>query len=608
MKPNPCWSMPLILLAVACGQAAVSEPKHPDASVAKVHPDAGGIATFVVTSLAVTPNAVDQGAKASLEVDLAATGTLPLSEGELRITVQPPTGAERVVKVTGIALGAGEKITVSEEIADLDEPGAWTLLASLYDAWGELLAEGPEEGVGLTVNAVGTCSPACSGQAPICDPAANACVCSDDSCGAGLACDADSHRCTCATACADPTPDCDLSAKACVCNESSCPATEACGADGRCVQATCSPACAGETPSCNLVAKTCECTASSCGAGKTCSKGACAVQAVTDTRTIAEIVDGASRVRKFAETNKRLPTYVTLGTTQVSMASFLMLEVSAVLELKNAQTAAIPLKSFAAPAAPLDDTTQGQLPQAEFLKVALDVQSYMTSSGKAPSYASQTSRGAHWGFVNLVYSYAKILDFWGANQRLPAYVTLDLFSQAATTTTATANPLPHVVGYTQINLTSSWGSCGSHSGGVGIGYLRGFATVSQATQVESDIYWNHGGRVYGGPGRSTLASAFNSYLNAKGVPYTAYLFSDSATVLERIKAGTPVVANTNQWGGHYVCIYGLVEEGGTWKVYFSDGAYNDGLGAGLATGYLKKWNWSTLKAHVTSGYVGFKHK
>ena len=170
------------------------------------------------------------------------------------------------------------------------------------------------------------------------------------------------------------------------------------------------------------------------------------------------------------------------------------------------------------------------------------------------------------------------------------------------------NPLSPFLGFKQLNSTDTWGSCGSHSGGVAIGYLRGYHTTAQDRQVESDLYWHYGGRVHGGPGLATLANTYNKYMTAHGVPYKAFTFGDSSAVYGRIQAGTPVVAHTAMWGGHYVCIRGLRVEGGVWKVYFSDGIYHDGVSAVLPVGYLKRWNWSSLRAYIRAGYIGFSHK
>lgn len=362
--------------------------------------------------------------------------------------------------------------------------------------------------------------------------------------------------------------------------------------------AACDPSCAGDTPHCNVATLTCECTSASCPAGKACEGGACVSQ--VKPCTVEDAAAAASAALVTMKSEKKLPEGVTVCSKTLSAASFLALSAAAVVEIADGTMGALDPKDFAAASNPKDTTVKGSVPKAEYVDLAVRVKKFMDANGQAPNYASDTSLGAYMGFTNLVVLFSSVLDGYRTSGQLPGSVALELFSPETT------NPLSPVAGYAQINLTSDWGSCGSHSGGVSIAFLRGLTTNGEAEQVESDIYWKYGGRVYGGPGRSTLAEAFNAYMAAKGVGYQAFLFSDGDAVKGLIDAGTPVVAHTVQWGGHYVAIYGLVDEGGTMKVYFSDGASSDGVSASLPTGYLKKWNWSTLRSYIKSGYIGFK--
>jgi len=170
-------------------------------------------------------------------------------------------------------------------------------------------------------------------------------------------------------------------------------------------------------------------------------------------------------------------------------------------------------------------------------------------------------------------------------------------------TRAIVNPLSPVVGFEQFNLSETWGSCGSHSGAVAIAKLEHDGKVVDVKAIEKALYYNYGGRVDGGPGAVTLEGVYNKYFKAHGMPYKAVLFHSSSSVLHYIDTGSPVVAHTSQWGGHYVAIYGLV--GG--EVYFSDGCVSDGVSASLPRGNLKKWAWSTFLHYAKGDYIAFVH-
>lgn len=167
---------------------------------------------------------------------------------------------------------------------------------------------------------------------------------------------------------------------------------------------------------------------------------------------------------------------------------------------------------------------------------------------------------------------------------------------------ASPNPLTSVVGFAQINLTTTSGSCGSHASAVAAAKLRGIGSAAIARDIEVMIYGYAG--MKSRPGIATVAAAVNRYLTYRNVPWKAVVFHSSSAVAGYIASGSPVIANTSQWGGHYVTIFGL--KGGA--VHFSDGTRNDGVSAALATGYLKTWSWSSFLGYARGNYIGFVKK
>jgi hypothetical protein len=199
----------------------------------------------------------------------------------------------------------------------------------------------------------------------------------------------------------------------------------------------------------------------------------------------------------------------------------------------------------------------------------------------------------------------------GAEGASPPDAAPGLSDGGASAAPASTNPLSPVVSYEQINLTESCGSCGSHAGAVSLGYFWGDTSASAVQVIEQSVYSNYG--LPCRPGPSALVSAYNLYLAKwqKSVPWKAVLFTSSSEVAGYIAKGSPVVANTKQWGGHYVAIYGLkANSKGTTMVYFSDGTSGTGLSDGsLSTGNLKEWTWSSFLAEAATGeYIGFVHQ
>ena len=140
--------------------------------------------------------------------------------------------------------------------------------------------------------------------------------------------------------------------------------------------------------------------------------------------TVEQIKDAASRVRGNVETNRTLPSSVLIGSSQVTMHQFLELLTTALLQINSGNSNLIPLRNFSAPASPIDNIYAGNIPKAEFLKIAGDVKNYMDSSGKTPEFAYQTSLGTHLGFQNLVYMYSMILDYHRTSGKMADFAVM----------------------------------------------------------------------------------------------------------------------------------------------------------------------------------------
>ena len=160
------------------------------------------------------------------------------------------------------------------------------------------------------------------------------------------------------------------------------------------------------------------------------------------TFTNDQILDASSRVKSYIESNKAMPAYVTIGSTQVTMAQFLQLMVIDLLNIKNGTTPDITLENITAPTNPTDSATAGKIYKAEYLNLAQNIKNFIDSSKKAPNYV--TSSLGNIQFESAVYMYSRILNFQLANKVLPNYATIgawpaiiDTMTNTGTTTTPT---------------------------------------------------------------------------------------------------------------------------------------------------------------------------
>ncbi|MGP8190422.1 MAG: transglutaminase domain-containing protein [Methanobacterium sp.] len=143
--------------------------------------------------------------------------------------------------------------------------------------------------------------------------------------------------------------------------------------------------------------------------------------------TNTEITSAAASVQSFVITNGRLPNYVTISNTEVTMPEFLQLLVNDLLNYNSKINTPVTLKTVTDPTNPAEVLKIGNILKSQYLSLADSIEKTIASTGKTPSEIN-TSLGTI-NFDNLVYSFSKVLNFEGTTQRLPNYVSVEPWSQ-----------------------------------------------------------------------------------------------------------------------------------------------------------------------------------
>ncbi|AEG18309.1 Ig-like domain-containing protein [Methanobacterium paludis] len=158
----------------------------------------------------------------------------------------------------------------------------------------------------------------------------------------------------------------------------------------------------------------------------------------TVTFTRAQILDASARVKAYVEANYGLPNYVTISTTQVSMAQFLQMMSVCLLQIKNGTTSNIALPNVSAPANPTDTVKSGNINKTEYLDMAQRIVNF-SLNGTAPNYVSSSLGNIQ--FESAVYIYSKILNFYYTNSStLPNYVTVSPWTTITNKTSTSTIP------------------------------------------------------------------------------------------------------------------------------------------------------------------------
>lgn len=138
-----------------------------------------------------------------------------------------------------------------------------------------------------------------------------------------------------------------------------------------------------------------------------------------------QINSAAGTLKSYIESNRALPSNITISGRQVSMPQFLRLVTTTLLNIEGDLNTSIVLKSVGNPVNSTEDIACGDITLDEYIYIAQYAKNYINSNGTAPSYAYQTSLGTHMGFKSLVYMYAHILNSYKTNnETLPVYVTV----------------------------------------------------------------------------------------------------------------------------------------------------------------------------------------
>jgi len=137
--------------------------------------------------------------------------------------------------------------------------------------------------------------------------------------------------------------------------------------------------------------------------------------------TIPQLITASSQIKAYAEShNYRLPTSLTVAGQKLTMPQLLRLLVIATIHINKKNFNPISVTDVAKAPYPDGNIPHGNLYTNQYLTVAGNINNFIKTNGRAPNYA-QTSLGKI-PFTRLVYMYAKIIKFYGSNNRLPHYV------------------------------------------------------------------------------------------------------------------------------------------------------------------------------------------
>ena len=143
----------------------------------------------------------------------------------------------------------------------------------------------------------------------------------------------------------------------------------------------------------------------------------------------------ALRVQTFIKTYHRLPNSVLISGHQVSLPTFLYLLTTDLTKISVGSKTPIALKSVKGPSFNGTETLKtGSISKTEYATISKRIYTYINKYNTVPRIAASSL--GNFRYETLIYTYSKILGFYGTNKRLPNFVS---------TSPGIAVPKPNVI-------------------------------------------------------------------------------------------------------------------------------------------------------------------
>ena len=148
------------------------------------------------------------------------------------------------------------------------------------------------------------------------------------------------------------------------------------------------------------------------------------------TMSLSNILTASNNVKKYIEANNKIPTTVVVGGITFTTPEFLYMMSQAIKELGNSKTNDVSvLHDVSGPSSPSGDDINKDLTKENYLKLAANIVTYISTNKQAPNYGSSAIGKII--YSELIDSFSRILAFYKTNKRLPSYVTFKTSSTSS---------------------------------------------------------------------------------------------------------------------------------------------------------------------------------
>ncbi len=137
--------------------------------------------------------------------------------------------------------------------------------------------------------------------------------------------------------------------------------------------------------------------------------------------TVDEVAYGSNAVKDHTASHGKIPGYVKINGKNSTTPSFLNTLTKTVVQVNQNVETPVTISSVNPAPSPSGSAT-GTISKSEYITVAGNVKSFISSNGRAPNYAVSSKGNIR--YESLVYTYARIMDYYRINGQLPSSVNV----------------------------------------------------------------------------------------------------------------------------------------------------------------------------------------
>ncbi len=151
------------------------------------------------------------------------------------------------------------------------------------------------------------------------------------------------------------------------------------------------------------------------------------VKTVSSTKTTSlsfkNIVAASTSIKNFINTNKRLPSSVTISGVKITMPQMLYYLSQAMVKIKSGSKTSSTLIAVKSPSVNYAETVKaGNLSKNQYLSEASTVYNYILKNKMAPSTVNSPLGKIR--YESTIFMFSKVVSFYGTNKRLPNFVAV----------------------------------------------------------------------------------------------------------------------------------------------------------------------------------------